>query len=159
MVEEPAFAVEAARVAVELALAVDDAVAGDDDGDGVGAVGGTDGAGRGGVADAPCEEAVGNGFAEGDVEEVLPDELVERGAAGREGSLEHAAGAGEVLGEFVGESLDVGLRGGVILRSRVERVTGVGERAGCDALGGCGQEEVAEWGGDAQVGGHGGERV
>lgn len=51
VVEEPAFAGEASGVAGELAASSDDAVAGDDDGDGVGAICQADGAAGGGAAE------------------------------------------------------------------------------------------------------------
>src|SRR4051794_443754 len=57
VVEEPLFVRQAAGVAGQGAVAADDAVAGDDDGDRVGSVGGADRATGGGAADAVGELA------------------------------------------------------------------------------------------------------
>lgn len=71
-VEEISFAVEAAAVADEGAVFADDAVAGDDDGDGVFAVGEADGSGGGGFADGGGLGGVAEGFAVGDFGEGVP---------------------------------------------------------------------------------------
>src|SRR5262245_63535246 len=61
MGEQPPFPVEAAAVSRELSVGSDDAMAGDDDGDGVGAVGRADGSHRCRFANALRQLAVGDG--------------------------------------------------------------------------------------------------
>lgn len=66
-----------ARIAGELAVFADDAVAGDEDGEGVFAVGGSDCADGFRVVDELGDIAVAGGFAVGDGLEGLPDLLLE----------------------------------------------------------------------------------
>src|ERR1700730_14507355 len=72
MFEEPLLAFHTAAVAGEGAVGSDDAVTGNDDSDGIGAVGETDGADWGGAADAAGELAVGGGGAERNLSQSLP---------------------------------------------------------------------------------------
>jgi len=64
---------EATAETGEAAVTADDAMARNDDGDGILAVGKTDGAGGVWLADAACEFAVGNSFAERYELKILPD--------------------------------------------------------------------------------------
>lgn len=73
VIEEPAFAWEAAAVAVECAVGGDDAVAWDDNAHAVLTVGETDCACASGVIEFGRELAVGSGFAERDFDECVPD--------------------------------------------------------------------------------------
>jgi hypothetical protein len=98
--EEPAFAVEPAAVADQRAVGPDDAMARDDDGDGVGAVGGADRANGGGRSDADGEVPVARCRPGADRPQRVPDatlegragrahgDPVERGEVSREVSLE-----------------------------------------------------------------------
>src|ERR1700680_5041910 len=70
--EQPALAVDAAAIAGQGAVGTDDAVAGYDDADRVGAVGEADGPHRPRPADAPRELAIGNRRAAGDVAQRAP---------------------------------------------------------------------------------------
>jgi hypothetical protein len=89
-------------------------VAGDDDGDRVDRVRAADGAGD--AAELARELAVGDGLAVGDLDERVPDALLELGALRRELELEALAVAREVLVELsgdVGEGAVVGAGLGV----------------------------------------------
>jgi len=100
VLEEPAFAFEAAAVACEGAVGADDAVTGDHDTDGVGSVGEAYGADRGGATDALRELAVGRGGAGGDFAEGAPDFALEWGAGGLDWK---GVDRGEVTGEVAVE--------------------------------------------------------
>ena len=87
-VEQILFGPEASAVAGQVAVAADDAVAGEDDGDGVGAVGighSPDGFGE---SDGGGQFTVGHCLSVGDVGELLPDALLEVGAGQQEGDVE-----------------------------------------------------------------------
>src|SRR5947209_822584 len=99
-VEQPALAVDAAAVPGQLAVAADDAVAGNDDGDRVLAVGQPDGAAGFGVADPLGQLAVGDGLAVGNVCKCLPYPPLEQRAGRRQRQLEGRAPAVEVLVEL-----------------------------------------------------------
>ena len=99
-VEESGFGVEAASEAGEAAGRADDSVTGHDDGDGIAAVGCSDGAGGVGVAELTGELAVAAGFAEGNGEQGFPYILLEWRAAHVEADVEVLALAGEVFGEL-----------------------------------------------------------
>ncbi len=68
---------QTAAVSGEPAVGADDAMAGDDDGNGIGAVGQSHSARGVGVADAASEFAVGDGFTVRDFNEFAPDFLLE----------------------------------------------------------------------------------
>ena len=125
---------EAGGEACEGAVGAYDAVAGDEDGEAVGAYGLGYGSYALGVVDGEGDVFVGAGFAVGDVEECVPDVFLEVGADGEEGYGEGGAGVCEVFVElgagleddgcgFVGEwfvdvaceSAEVGLRAGVVV--------------------------------------------
>ena len=94
------FGPEAAAVAGEAAVAADDAVAGEDDGDGIGAVGiGYCPDGFGG-SDGGGQFTVGHCLSVGDVGELLPDALLEVGAGEQEGDVVVLALSSEVLVEL-----------------------------------------------------------
>ncbi len=80
-----ALAVGAPAVAGEFAVRADDAVAGDYDGEQVRAASGADGANGFRGADGIGDLGVGAGLAAGDLEESLPDALLEGGGADVEG--------------------------------------------------------------------------
>lgn len=99
--EEPFFAVEAAPVAAQRAGGLDHAVAGDDDGDAVRAVGRADGALGAGARDAVGEFAVAGGPPERDGEQGGPDLLLEGRSGCEEGKVKVRTLAGEIGGELV----------------------------------------------------------
>src|SRR5882757_7897704 len=72
MLQKPSLAFDAAAIASERATRSDDAVTGNDDSDGIGAVGETDCAHCSGAADAARELAVGDGGAERNLSQSLP---------------------------------------------------------------------------------------
>ncbi|MCY1443893.1 hypothetical protein D9M71_603350 [compost metagenome] len=72
-------------------------MAGDDHGDGIGAIGGADGAHRFRSADAFGQFGVAGGAAEGDVQQGLPDFALELGALWRQWQVEFLPLAGEVF--------------------------------------------------------------
>src|SRR5690606_17863876 len=74
----------------------DDAVAGDDDGDGVLAVGQSHGADCLGSADAFGDVFVADGYAIGDFRQRLPDALLKGSALGARWQIEVAQFAGEI---------------------------------------------------------------
>ena len=78
-------------------VGADHPVAGDDDRQRVGAVGGADRARRRGLADAARELAIGDRGAERDLAQRCPDAQLEGGAGRAERQRERPAGAGEVL--------------------------------------------------------------
>src|SRR6266700_1165048 len=101
MLEQPAFAIQAAAEAGQLTARPDHAVTGHDDGDRVLAVGGAHGASGARVAEAPRQLAVARGGAVGDGAEEIPHLPLE-GRAGRlERQVERRPGAGEVLLQLV----------------------------------------------------------
>ena len=104
-----AFAVGTPAVAGEFAVGANDAVAGDDDGEEVGAAGGADGADGLGRADGLGDLGVGAGFAAGDFEQGLPDALLEGGGADVEGEGLRSG----VFGETGEDKLDGFGEGGV----------------------------------------------
>ncbi len=108
------FAIEAACVAGELAVAGDDAVAGEDDGERVASVGGSDGAGGGGLVEVLGELAVGAGGAVGEGGAAVPAVLWAGGAVGGEGEVEGLALAIEVFGELLVGLLEEGEVGGFL---------------------------------------------
>lgn len=80
--EETVFPVQAAAKAAEPAVGGENAVAGDEDGDGVGPAGAADGADGPGPANGGCDLAVAFGQAGGDFQQFAPDGLLEGGGAG-----------------------------------------------------------------------------
>ena len=104
--EQPELAPQAAAVAAEPAVRGDHAVARDDDGDAVGAVGGSDGARRSRRADLPSELRVGARLAEGDAQQRVPHAALERTARVLQRQVERAPAAGEVLVQLGGEAVD-----------------------------------------------------
>src|SRR5205823_3143953 len=84
MSQQPALALDAAAIAGQRAVAADDAVAGDDDADGIVAIGMADGAHGRLAPDALGERAIGKRPAAGDLAQGLPDLALEGRAAGRD---------------------------------------------------------------------------
>jgi hypothetical protein len=112
VVEEPALAFDAAAVAGEGSVGSDDAMTGDDDGDGIGAVGEADRANRRGPADGGGEFAVGSGCTAGNVAQSLPDLALEGRAGGGDGEIvDDAQLAGEVARDGVGEAVGIACGG------------------------------------------------
>ncbi len=95
--EEEFFGIEAAGVTGQTAVAADDAVAGDDDGDRVGGIGGGYGADGLGVADAAGQFGVGDGGAVGDFQQLRPDRTLEGRSREANFQVERLAAAREVL--------------------------------------------------------------
>lgn len=78
--QQETFRLQSAGIADQLMVAADDPMAWDQYGDGIGAVGGGDGPDGLGVADRLGQLRVGTGFAIGNSLELLPDQVLERGA-------------------------------------------------------------------------------
>lgn len=83
--EESAFEGEPEGKTAEGAISGEDAVAGDEEGDGVCCAGGADSAGSVGFADGAGDLGIGAGFAEGDFEKLLPDKSLEGRSDGANG--------------------------------------------------------------------------
>jgi hypothetical protein len=88
--QEGFFALDTPAVATKTAIAADDAVAGDHDGEGVGRAGVGDGANGARAADFLGDGSVGAGFTCRDRLERVPDPMLERGR----GDIEGDAGDG-----------------------------------------------------------------
>jgi len=111
VVEQATLEGEAAGVADELARGADHAVTGDDDGERVLAIGGTNGAGGGRLADGGGKLGVAEGLAEGDSAQGGPDALLEGCADCRQREIEGEPFAGRVFGELRERGLDGRSRG------------------------------------------------
>ena len=94
--EQPSFPLHACREAGERAIGADDAVAGDDDGKRVTAIGGADGASLVCPAEPPGLLAVGHRAAEGDRAKDLPGGALERRAGRIEGKIKGCPQASEI---------------------------------------------------------------
>lgn len=108
MLQEPALALHAAAVAGEGAVGSDDAVARDNDADGVGAVGQSYRPDCGGAADSFGEFGVGERGTVGDFSQRAPYLALEGGACCLHGQIvDDGEIAGEVAADFVGEPAGV----------------------------------------------------
>ncbi len=105
--QEFCFPVEPARKASEFTVGSEDAVAGDEEGDGVGAAGLADGAAAVGVVDGAGDFAVGRGLVEGDKAKGVPDLLLEGGALGE-------IQGGELFNGSAGEDVENGAGGELV---------------------------------------------
>src|SRR5512132_47164 len=113
-VEQRALVVEPPAVAGQRTVAADDAMARADDGDRVAAVGAADGTRLAGVADAAGDLAVADRLAVGDLQQRLPDALLEGAAAvGTQWQVEVGALAGEVLAQLGDDGLEARVVGDV----------------------------------------------
>lgn len=157
MVEKPAFAFDAATVAGEGTVGADDAVAGQDDGDGIGSVGGADGANRGGMADLLGEFAIGDGGTAGDGAERTPNLTLKHGADGFDGEIVNGVEfSGEVAGQGGGEAvgiaggLEVEFAGSILIgEMAMDRVFAFGEEGEAEMAGCVGdQHHLADGGGE-----------
>src|SRR5262245_39981810 len=122
--EEPALALDSARIAGEPGIAADEAMAGNDDGHGIERVGASHRSRRGGTPEAGGEPSIARGLARRDIPQRPPDRLLERRAAGihrdrvdgvetaREGRLELFTGAERIVSaaEAAGPEADRPLR-------------------------------------------------
>lgn len=111
-VEEILFAPQSAAVSTEGSVASDDAVAGDEDGDGVFAVGAAHGALGAGATDATGKLGIRSSGSAGDVPEGVPDAELEIRAAHVEGQGEIGSAAEEIPAQFPGEGIEVRVRAG-----------------------------------------------
>jgi hypothetical protein len=91
---------QASPVAREFTVAANDAVAWDDDGYGIGAVGEADGTRRVGIADASGEFSIGDGFAVRNITQTPPHILLKGRALGSEWKFEGFEVSGEVGAEL-----------------------------------------------------------
>src|SRR5712692_6645055 len=89
-----------AAVSGELAVRSNDAMAGNDDRNGIGTVCQAHGARGVRVADASGQLAVGDGLAVGDLAKLLPDSLLKGGALGREREVKGFKVSGEIGAEL-----------------------------------------------------------
>src|SRR5438128_3691904 len=101
VLEEPALAIQAAAETRELAARADHAVAGDDDGDRVPAVGRADCAGGADVAQATRQLSVAHGRAVRDGAQGAPHPPLKRRAGRVQGPVERRPGPGEVLRQLI----------------------------------------------------------
>lgn len=100
VVQEPALQVDAAAEPGHRPVGADHPVAGYDDGDRVGAVGGADRARGVAVADPGREFAVGDRLAIGDRNQLLPDRLLKRCAVRAQRQVEIKSFAGKIVVEL-----------------------------------------------------------
>ena len=91
VIEEPAFAFDAAAVAGQRAIGADHAMAGYDDGDGIGTIGRADCPDSGRMTDPLCEPAVRRCRTAGDLAQRLPDFALKGRAAGGSGNAVNGA--------------------------------------------------------------------
>src|ERR1700744_3825626 len=108
--EEPLLCLEATGESLERAALCDDAVAGDDDRVGILSAGGSGGAEGFRSSDSARQLTVGDGLAEGNPRELLPDFALEFGAFGVKRHGEVLALAGEEILEFTRGFLQHGMR-------------------------------------------------
>src|SRR2546426_10442660 len=111
VLEQPALAVQAAAEAGQLAARADHAVAGDDDRDGVLAVGRTDRARGADVAEATSQLAVAHRRAVGDGAQGAPDAPLKRRTRRVQGKVERGTGLGEVLRQLLTDTSEDNARG------------------------------------------------
>jgi len=110
---------KASAVSGEFAVAADDAVARNDDWNGVGAIGEADSAGGVGVPDAVGKLSVGNGFAEGNVEQMAPNFALKFGALRSQWKIEGFEFASEVGAQLADDFFQ---RASIFLPRRVRRL-------------------------------------
>ena len=108
MVKEPFFPPETTGIAHQVAFGADDAMARDDDGDIVLAIGGGSGANRLGIAETTGHFEIADGLTKGDGGELIPDTLLERGAFLVDGEIKDAALSLEILNQLFGALDDHG---------------------------------------------------
>src|SRR5438876_10762894 len=144
VLEEPAFAIQAAAEARELAARADHAVAGDDDGDRVLSVGRTDCARGADVAQATRQLAVAHGRAVRDGAQGAPHAPLKRGAGRVQGKVERRTGPGEVLRQLLAGPGEVTARGLSLVVRLDAREIHSGEPHACEPRGGGGDHELAD---------------
>ena len=110
MGQQPAFDGQSAAKTDEGTIGADHAVARHNDGDGVGTIGLTHGAGHAGRAQLAREPGIAPGLTEWDEPQSVPDASLERRPLGGQLQLEGLAFTGEI---FVELGLDRGQRAGV----------------------------------------------
>src|SRR2546427_7852580 len=111
VLEQPAVGVKPAAEAGQLAARAHDAVAGDDDRDGVLTVGRTDRASGADVAEATSQLAVAHRRAVGDGAQGAPDAPLKRCTGRVEGKVERGTGLGEVLRQLLTGTSEDNARG------------------------------------------------
>ena len=148
MVQEPALAFDATAVSSEGAVGADNAVAGENDCDGIGSIGRADRADGSGMADLLGEFAVGDGGAAGDGAEGLPDFALKGGAGGFDGEIvDGVEFSAEVASKGCGEAVGIARRFKVKLAASIlisevamDRVFVFGEEGEAQAAGDVGDE-------------------
>lgn len=141
MVEEPAFALDAAAVSGERSIGSDDAVAGHNDRDRIGAVGCAYGSHGIGMADLRGELAVGGRFSAGNGAEGAPHLLLKGCAAGVDLEvIDCVQVAGEVACESFGQAVWVSLE----LEIKLANAVAIGQVA-VDRVVVLGEEEQAQF--------------
>ena len=152
LVEEGLLSLQAPAIAGEGAVGADDAVAGDEDGDGIGSARGGDGPDGARGADEGSQRRVGGGHAGREGLEGGPDAALKGGALGGEWEAGSGNGAGGVkVGDDAGECGGVG----TITRSEQrlrkarleigEEIRGmIAQKQGCESGGSEGGEDLAE---------------
>src|SRR2546425_289486 len=149
MLQQPALAVEAAAEAGELPARAHDAVAGDDDREGVLAGGGADGAGGAGVAEPARQLAVARGRAVGNGADGVPHAPLKRRTDRIERQLERRAAAGEIVLQLAPRPGEQRARGAAAVVLNPPRPLGRGR-----AVAG-GEAEPADGGGGEEGSAHG----
>lgn len=159
MIEEPALALEATAIAGEGAVGPDHAMAGDDNAEGVGAVGQADGADGRGPPDARGKLRVGDCRPARNVAQSAPHVALEGSAGGRHGQgINGMEIAGKVAGDGAGQTVRIvcgmqfDLRAGVVALEETLEAVGmagttrdVGPESGAKvAFKVCNEEQVAD---------------
>ena len=144
------FAGEAPAVAGEAAIFGDDAVAGDDDGNGIGGAGAGDGADGFFASDGAGDLAVGARGAPRDAAEFFPDAALKSGGLHVEREIAMRLFAAEMAEDFADPGAEAGgvgvnLGAGIFAGERgLQLGLGVAEIDGADSAGCSGDEDAAE---------------
>lgn len=106
MAEKPELPLDAARITGRRTVRADDTMAGDDHKEGIAAAGGAHGPHRLRSGDAGCQRPVGQGGAQGNAPERVPDIPLEAGSGGIQGQVKLVPQPGEVFLELVGRRFE-----------------------------------------------------
>src|SRR5579859_965587 len=111
MREQPFFALQAAAEARQRAVGTDDAMTGNDDGNGIASIREADGARAVGIANALGELTIAPGFAEGYFCELAPHPLLKFAALHFQGQIEFAPSARKIFFQLAHGGRERALRG------------------------------------------------
>ena len=148
--EQSLLAFEAPTIAAEAAVFADDAVAGNNDGDGIGGAGASHGADGPGIADAASNFGIGARLAAGNAPELFPNAALEGGAANVERDFaalgagaearDHSAGPGA---DAAGIFAEIGVRE-IVSQLAEEQGIGLAEHYGAHAARGGADQQAAQ---------------